>query len=95
MKTQKIITKLLTFFSLFHITITLGASYSHAEITTIWAVDDSEKIKQTTIGTNLRKDKNGNAMDANFNFPVTDYISTDMKVDVFDYAVWIQGYLAQ
>ncbi len=36
-------------------------------------------------------DKNGNPMDANFNFPGTSYIATDLKVDVFDYAVWIQG----
>ncbi len=40
------------------------------------------------------EDKDGNAMDANFNFPGTNYILTDTKVDVFDYAVWIQGYIA-
>lgn len=40
-------------------------------------------------------DGNGNAMDANFNFPGTSYMLTDTKVDVFDYAVWIQGFLVQ
>lgn len=39
-------------------------------------------------------DTNGYAMDANFNYPGTNYIATDNKVDVFDYAVWIQGFLA-
>lgn len=39
-------------------------------------------------------DNNGDAMDANFNYPGTSYIATDQKVDVFDYAVWIQGFLA-
>ncbi len=37
----------------------------------------------------------GNAMDANFNFPGTNYIITDTKVDIFDYAVWIQGFLVE
>lgn len=34
-------------------------------------------------------------MDANFNYPGTGHLSTDMRVNVFDYAVWIQGYVAQ
>lgn len=40
-------------------------------------------------------DGNGNPMDANFNYPGTNYIVTDNKVDVFDYAIWIQGYLSE
>ena len=37
----------------------------------------------------------GNAMDANFNFPGTNYLKSDTVVDVFDYAVWLQGFLVQ
>ena len=44
-------------------------------------------------GTNA--DATDTAMDANFNYAGTNYILTDSKVDTFDYAVWIQGYLAQ
>lgn len=39
-------------------------------------------------------DGDGNLMDANFNYPGTNYIQTDTKVSVFDYAVWIQGFTA-
>lgn len=46
------------------------------------------------VGCSNDTDGNGYAMDANFNYPGTSYISTDNKVDVFDYAVWIQGFLA-
>lgn len=45
-------------------------------------------------GCGIDNDANGYAMDANFNHPGTNYIATDNKVDVFDYAVWIQGFLA-
>ncbi|MBP9668084.1 hypothetical protein KBD87_04780, partial [Candidatus Saccharibacteria bacterium] len=45
----------------------------------------------TACGTD--QDGDGNAMDANFNYPGTSYIATDSAVTVFDYAVWIQGYL--
>ncbi len=62
----------------------------------IWYGEFVGQCADTLIsGCGVDSDKNGNTMDANFNFPGTDYISTDMKVDVFDYAVWIQGYLAQ
>ncbi len=44
-------------------------------------------------GCDTDKDGDGSMMDANFNFPGTLYIITDTKVDVFDYAIWIQGFL--
>lgn len=62
-----------------------------------YAIWYSEFIKGCS-STNLAacgtdQDGDGNAMDANFNYPGTSYIATDTAVTVFDYAVWIQGYL--
>lgn len=41
------------------------------------------------------EDGNGSPVDANFNYSGTNYILTDSKVDIFDYAIWIQGYISQ
>ncbi len=40
-------------------------------------------------------DGQGTTMDANFNFPGSGHLATDMRVNVFDYAVWIQGFVSQ
>ncbi len=40
-------------------------------------------------------DGNGDPMDANFNYPGTPYFTTDMKVSIYDYAVWIQGLVTE
>ncbi len=60
-----------------------------------YAIWYSEFIKDCSIskldGCGADSDKQGNAMDANFNYPGTNYITTDEKVSIFDYAVWIQG----
>ncbi|CAN5115939.1 hypothetical protein BH09PAT2_BH09PAT2_06310 [soil metagenome] len=62
----------------------------------IWYSEFINNCSSTNLaGCGADSDHDGSAMDANFNFPGTNYISTDNKVDVFDYAVWIQGFLAQ
>ena len=63
---------------------------------TIWyseAIRNCSEVDLTRCGNNA--DGQGNAMDANFNYPGTNYIATDTKVDSFDYAVWIQGFLVE
>lgn len=56
-------------------------------------IKDCNSSNLAACGTD--QDGDGTVMDANFNYPGTTYISTDMAVTVFDYAVWIQGYLAE
>ncbi|CAN5121694.1 hypothetical protein BH09PAT2_BH09PAT2_11210 [soil metagenome] len=75
------------------------ASDPHGHAVTIldYAIWYSEFIKECS-NSNLAAcgsdvDKNGSAMDANFNYPGTNYILNDTKVDSFDYAIWIQGFV--
>ena len=56
-------------------------------------IKNCSNIDIAACGTDV--DSNGDVMDANFNYPGTNYIVTDNKVDVFDYAVWIQGYISE
>ncbi|CAN5122882.1 hypothetical protein BH09PAT1_BH09PAT1_0930 [soil metagenome] len=60
----------------------------------IWYGESINGCSSTALtGCGSDADTNGSAMDANFNFPGTNYIATDNKVDIFDYSVWIQGFL--
>ncbi len=60
----------------------------------IWYSEFIGGCSETNIaGCGANADSIGTTMDSNFNFPGTNYLTTDMKVDIFDYAVWIQGYL--
>lgn len=64
-----------------------------------YAIWYSEFVKNCSsdnlAGCGSDADGNGDPMDANFNYPGTSYISTDTKVSVFDYAVWIQGFITE
>ena len=61
---------------------------------TIWYSEFIHNCSSTNLsGCGADNDHDGNPMDANFNYPGTNYISTDNKVDSFDYAVWIQGFI--
>ncbi len=46
-------------------------------------------------GCGLDIDGDEQIMDANFNFPGSGHLAKDMRVNVFDYAVWIQGFVSQ
>ena len=62
----------------------------------IWYSEFIKGCSSTNLaGCGVDSDNNGNVMDANFNYPGTSYIVTDSKVDVFDYSIWIQGYVAE
>ena len=62
----------------------------------IWYSEFIKGCSSTNLaGCGVDSDNNGNVMDANFNYPGTSYIATDSKVDVFDYAIWIQGYVTE
>lgn len=62
----------------------------------IWYSEFIGGCSETNInGCGVNADGQGTAMDANFNFPGSSHFATDMKVDVFDYAVWIQGFTSQ
>ncbi|MBP7967520.1 hypothetical protein KAZ66_04570, partial [Candidatus Woesebacteria bacterium] len=62
----------------------------------IWYAEFIKGCSQDNIaGCGADADGNGDPMDANFNYPGTKYISTDTKVNVFDYAVWIQGFITE
>ncbi|CAN5167083.1 hypothetical protein BH09PAT2_BH09PAT2_07950 [soil metagenome] len=62
----------------------------------IWYSEFIHDCSSTNLaGCGTDADHDGNAIDANFNFPGTNYIKTDTNVDIFDYAIWIQGFLVQ
>ncbi len=59
----------------------------------IWYTEFIGGCSSTRLsGCGTDSDGDGNTMDANFNFPGTSHSHTDSKVDIFDYAVWIQGF---
>lgn len=59
----------------------------------IWYSEYIKGCSSTNLaGCGADSDRNGNPMDANFNFPGTSYMITDTIVNTFDYAVWIQGF---
>lgn len=60
----------------------------------IWYSEFINDCSSNNTGCGSDRDGDGNTMDANFNYPGTTYITTDSKVDVFDYAVWIQGFVS-
>ncbi len=50
-----------------------------------------ECSKEKLAGCGADEDKDGDVMDANFNFAGTDHIMNDEVVTIFDYAAWVQG----
>lgn len=62
----------------------------------IWYAEFINACASTNLGgCGNNADGTDTTMDANFNFPGSNHIATDLKVDVFDYAAWIQGYTTQ